>query len=219
MNPAQQPQGVILGRGREIQRQPFLDSLKVKQRMISNRAADKLLVEARMGKENSPFWTKTIVAYPASGETFGSFVVYKDPRDGKRYRLDCRDFKGEGNIALLVEEYDLEYSREDMMYVYLPRREILAVENFPQLSGRYMTDGNAIPYGEEFRHRHSIMPGVDYRYLHRIRGERVGPIARGCEEEFGLRNFDVNMNYAPSVMLREPSLDLKKEIAGLRAVA
>lgn len=223
MNPRQKFTSVIVSRGAEIKKCSFLESLKMKQKMISNREADMLLIEGRMGRADGPLWTKTVVAYPAAGEAFGSAVVYKD-RDGKRYKMDCTDFRGEKGIALVMEEYDVKYDPAEMVHLFVPRLSIMAVEGFPQATGWYETDETGMPCGKALMTSASIVQGLNRteRYLHRINGERVGPVARGHGDqygEFGLRGFDINMRYSPSAKLSPPCLELKQDALGMRQVA
>lgn len=191
--------------GPEIRKVSFLEALRSNNRMLNNKNADRLLDEGLMQSHESPFWTRTIVVHPAAKNEFSEWVVYEDKRDGKIYRIDTRDYAGAYGIALVFDHYNLRFEQRENCHIYEPVGKITIMENFPQVSGWYLSNGDGIPFGEEIKRSVSIIPGVKERerYLHRMEAERVGPIARGCGNEFGTRKCDVNINYAPSIKLVE----------------
>jgi hypothetical protein len=80
----------------------------------------------------TPVWTRSIVAYPASGMPFGESMVYEDAR-GARCALDTRPFRGRMNIALVLDDYVI---REDSgVFVFEPRAKVKTIDDFPQKPG------------------------------------------------------------------------------------
>ena len=197
--------------GPVIRRVSFLEALMSKNRMLNNKTADRLLNEGLMMPHESPFWTRTIIVHPAAKHGFPEWIVYDDRRDGKRYRVDTRDYKDAYGMALVFDHYNLNFDQTENCHVYGPIGKIKIVESFPQLSGWYRANGEGITFGEEIKRSVSIIPGINEmeRYLHRIDGERVGPIARGCGNDFGTRKCDLNINYVPSLKLVETPSDAK----------
>src|SRR4030095_1998235 len=100
---------------------PFPDAQKkLGKKLITNRFADKLLVESRSWNSlrgSFPTWTGTVIAYPKAGEAFGDTVSYTDTKDGKKYVFHTRDFRGERNCAIMIRQFGLVHENDFLVYV------------------------------------------------------------------------------------------------------
>ena len=86
---------------------PFKAAKRISEKegylLISNRLADALLHSYMRASLPVIFWTGTIVAYPASGTPFKSFICYTDPHSKTKYVLDVPNrFVGRENCALVM---------------------------------------------------------------------------------------------------------------------
>ena len=142
---------------------------KENSRLVGNSFADKLLLEGTRDPQLTSFfssagrfWTRTVIAYPASNCPFGFEI--RLPNLPYYYVLNTGDYRGEKGIALLFEDFDFfEDGRER---IYDPRN-IITITDFPQQSGWF----NAGKVGLPQTH-------AGERYIWRTDRERVGPIVR-----------------------------------------
>lgn len=186
----------------------FAEARKLEQngsRLISARLAEKLLLEPASADEIHSvrkFWTGTIVAYPKANQAFCYEIEV--PNRPLIFLLDTSDFKGEKRLALVFEEFEL--LEEGKARIYKPR-EVIPVPAFPQESGWYALHETGIP----------VMDSKSERYLWRLDGQRVGPVARG----FGRDSKDVFIHHRPSekmpALLTKGQPGQKAEVIQLQA--
>lgn len=153
------------------------------KRLVSNKLAGKILSEGIMLGMPSRFWTRTIIAYPSANNAF-SYEIRSINRP-YIYILDTRDFRGEKNIAIVFDEYDL--IRQGRFMIYQPK-EMEVARIFPQENGWYSVNSMGIPI---------IGPGTSH-FLWRWNSERVGPIVRGAGTERSPSNTDIYMHHRHS---------------------
>ena len=180
----------------------FPEARKLEQngrRLISARMAEKLLLEPARTDDSmfsiDRFWTGTIVAYPKANQAFG--YELEVPNRPLIFLLDTREFKGEKNMALVFEEFELIPDGRER--IFLPR-EVTPVAAFPQESGWYSLHESGVP----------VINGQYNHYLWRWNDGRVGPVVRG----FGKNSKEVFIHHRPSekmpVLLTQGEPDGKK---------
>ncbi|MEW6722171.1 MAG: hypothetical protein AB1324_02835 [Candidatus Micrarchaeota archaeon] len=103
-------------------------------RLVSNRTAHERLIRRAEHSNFStplwvPFWTRTLVAYPAAGEPFGPVLRATDD-SGLACVVDTRDFAGARGAALVFEDYAL--GSDGKAVVVEPRGAPSVIANFPQ---------------------------------------------------------------------------------------
>ncbi len=157
-----------------------------KSNLVSNKFADRLLVEGRA--ELPRIWTGTIVAYPAPGAPFGDNIILFDNRSRLRYVLETRAIKGERGAALVLEPgaYEISGKRGERMFV--PKTAPIILPGFPQESGWYNVDSE------------TLLPVLGHgkiRYLWRFSSEAVVAAVRE-HGSGGWAKFDIFLNQKPS---------------------
>ncbi len=152
-------------------------------RLISARLAEKLLVEPASADDSlcsiGKFWTGTIVAYPKANQSFG--YELEAPNRPLIFLLDTRDFKGEKNIALVFDDFELV--EDGSARIYKPKK-VTPITRFPQESGWYSLHESGVP----------VINGSYGHFLWRWDEARVGPVVRG----FGKNCHDVFVHHRPS---------------------
>jgi len=149
-------------------------------RIISNREADRILVETDVWKsvrEAFPIWTGTMTAYAEPGKTLGSTVEYTDSESKLTWVLDVPSgFRKLTNSILVAEYPHYEFERKgDRIIVHPESGKLTVVENFPTVNGVYAYDENTrIPINQKME----CDSGNKHRHLWRL-DKRVGPVARG----------------------------------------
>lgn len=157
-----------------------------KTSLISNRFADRLIVE---GKAELPrFWTGTIVAYPAPGAPFADNTVFFDQKARQRYVLDTHAIKGERGVALVLEPGTYELVQDKAERIFRPKSSPLVLPAFPQESGWFNIDeATFLP----------VLGHGKIRFLWRLPAEAVLPVARE-HGHLGWARYDIFLNQKPS---------------------
>jgi hypothetical protein len=169
--------------------------------IISNKKADKVLVETEIWKsfkEAFPIWTGTMTAYTEANKRIGSVVEYEDPNSKKIWTWEVpAGYRKEKNIILVAEHPDYDLVEEKNRIIVNTKNKIIVVENFPTRDGWYKTDENtAIPVNVPIN-----SDSKEARYLYRLQ-ERVGPLVRGDDDFFSYDNErDVDADDRPSLGL------------------
>jgi hypothetical protein len=113
-------------------------------RLISNKKAHEAISNGINGSNFdhplwTPFWTRTMIAYPSAHAPFGDALESTDD-SGKRLVLDTSKFKGAGNCAIVFDDFQL--TAEGNSVVIHPGK-ISLVQDFPQQGdnhGRFAPD-------------------------------------------------------------------------------
>ena len=171
-------------------------------RIISNREADRILVETDVWKsvrEAFPIWTGTMTAYAEPGKTLGSTVEYTDSESKLTWVLDVPSgFRKLTNSILVAEYPHYEFERKgDRIIVHPESGKLTVVENFPTVNGVYAYDENTrIPINQKME----CDSGNKHRHLWRL-DKRVGPVACG----YGSIGFDYGRDV---ILVGRPSVRL-----------
>ena len=166
-----------------------------RRRLITNIAADRLLVESPQAyMESWPVWTRSVVAYPPAGATFGHALEYSCRP--ARYVLDTYEYRGVRGVALLFEDFEMK--PDHGTYLFVPKGKPTVLENFPQESGWYGMHASGIP----------LMTGAgEKRFLLRMEGARIGAVVRDFGPD-GRQKLDVFLHHRLSqklgAILEEP---------------
>ena len=155
--------------------------------IVPNDVHDRILTETideQYLRQNYPVWTGTLVIYEKPNAPFGEKVVLNSRVHQLNYSISFavpEQFQGKTNCALVVEHPDFELiNLKDNRYKIklLEGASINLIENFPTHSQRwYNTDPETkIPIGEPVRKSEK-----DARYLCRLDGHYLGPVARDVD--------------------------------------
>ncbi|MCK4319050.1 hypothetical protein KAW38_00580 [Candidatus Micrarchaeota archaeon] len=195
----------------------FPDALKLAKEAKRVIASNKRLDKALVGSDEwggidlaFPCYTGTMTGYEEKNKKLGKEIVYTDSKTKQRYIFPTGDAKGSKNVILVVEHPDYELKKDGKdLRVCASSFDIL--ENFPVSDGWYKTDEkHGIPLGKKVNRGNE-----DARSLWRIKGARVGPVARdGFDFWQGDGRRDVYLNAKPFVELRVAveALELKLKI-------
>ncbi len=159
-----------------------------RRRLITNLSADRLLLEDPQSFSGvGPIWTRTIVAYPQAGMTFGHTLEYSCKP--ARYVLDTSEYRGIRGAALLFEDFELRPEGGDM--VFIPKGKPVLLEGFPRESGWHMMNDSGIP---------TAKGKGGMRFLCRMDAARVGAVVRDLGGD-GKLKLDVYLHHRPTMKL------------------
>jgi len=161
--------------------------------IASNARMDKALVRSNEWesiKDAFPCWTGTMTAYVEQDTAFNKSkiysqelkaIVYTDPETKEKWIFPVGDYGKERNAILVSEhpDYAIETSKDEIL---VKPRVVDLVPNFPEKGGWYLTDGKyGIPVGKTVD-----SDDTKTRYLHKLDDGRVGPVARGYVNGWGI---------------------------------